>query len=66
MLGNGGAGGHLSSIGPCCPSLVLAVRAALSQQDPSITLDDPDDLSRRHQSSLVPKHFQCLAYKHYA
>jgi hypothetical protein len=39
MLGDGGAGGHLSSVGPCCPSLVLAVRAALAQQDPSVTLD---------------------------
>ncbi len=63
MLGHGRPGNYLSTVRLPGPGLVLAVRAALAQQHSSIALDNPDDLSRRHQPTLAAKQLKCLAYK---
>lgn len=61
MLGDGGAGSYLGAVGQSCPGLVLAVGAALAQQDASVAFDEPDNLPGCHQYSLATNHFKCLA-----
>ena len=61
MAGDGGTGSYLGAIGQGYPGLVLAVGTALAQQNPSVALDEPDNLPGRHQYSLATNHFKCLA-----